>query len=1252
MNDNKKPLIPAKLLTLNAYGAKQMQRISSKLFKSTIVRASLILACWGAMSGRALALIEGYGYNNNNIYKVDLITGAVTNAYTFPTALAGGAAIAQRPSDGMIFFLGGNVGNDPVYRWNPNTPNVAPVQVGTTGTTTGTAGSTTNAGYIPRLAFSPNGTLYAVNAPSTTLYTINQNTGQATGVNLTGTAAGGGDIAFAPDGRLYMILGAATAGTNNFYRVPLTGGAVTVLTSVTGTAASITGLAVDVNGKLVGSNSNTPGVLYEIPYAGGAATPRPASNPSTAFNDLASLVAPEFIITKTHTGNFTQGQTGVNYTLTVKNDGNLSSTGVTTTVTDTVPTGLTPTAATGTGWTCTLSGQTVTCTRTDALAPGASFPPITLTVNVASNAPTTITNIASVDNPGDPITTNNTASDATTINLAPDLTIAKTHSGNFTQAQTGATYTLTATNSGTAPTSGTVTVTDTVPTGLTPTAATGTGWTCNISGQTITCTRTDALAAGSSYPAIALRVNVAANAPTTVTNTANVSGGGEIVTNNNSGSDPTTIDPSADVSLSKTHTGNFTVGQNGTYTLTVTNNGLSSAAGPITITDTLPTGLTYVSSTGTGWTCSASGQVVTCTNSSSLASGANSSLTLTVAVGAGAATNVTNVATASSTTTDPNNANNTATDPTTVTPLADLSITKTDGQTSTTPGSPITYTITVTNNGATTVNSVNVTDNVPTSIQNPTFTASTGTYNSSTGAWTGLNLVSGQSITLTLRGTVATTATGTISNTATVTPPTNVSDPTTTNNNSTDTTSITPVADLSLTKTSSNPTPQLGETITYTVTLTNSGPSTATNVQVTDQVPAGLIFGLATPTLGTTYNNSTGIWSVPSLASGASVTLQITGTANSTGSITNTAEVTASQQFDPDSTPNNHITTEDDQASVTTPFQAADLSITKTDNQTTTTSGSAITYAIAVTNNGPSNVTGATITDTVPNIITGVSWTCVASTGSSCGTASGSGNTINTTANLLNGGTATYTVRGTLSATANGNVQNTAAVAVPTGITDPVNTNNSATDTTNVTTAPPQLRLVKRITAINSVNINGFIDNPSDSNDDNTVNWPTPRTDSLRGAINGGLVKPGDDVEYTIYFLSDGGNDATDVRVCDLVPTNTTFLTTAFNNSTPADGGLSGSDSGMALALGSTTPTAYLTNVSDAPDRGQFFAPGTSAPAACNSSSFTTPVPGSSNVSGAVVVDVVKSPTTLPKATAPGTPINSYGFVRFRVRVN
>src|SRR5262249_2766864 len=114
--------------------------------------------------------------------------------------------------------------------------------------------------------------------------------------------------------------------------------------------------------------------------------------------------------------------------------------------------------------------------------------------------------------------------------LASDLTIAKSHSGNLTQGQTGAAYTVIVSNIGQSPTSGTISVVDTPPVGLTATDISGSGWTCTLG--ILTCTRADALAVGASYPAITVTVNVAVSAPAALTNTVTVSGGGEVNTGN------------------------------------------------------------------------------------------------------------------------------------------------------------------------------------------------------------------------------------------------------------------------------------------------------------------------------------------------------------------------------------------------------------------------------------------------------------------------------------------------------------------------------------------------------------------------------------------------------------------------------------------------------------------------------------------------------------------------------------------------
>jgi uncharacterized repeat protein (TIGR01451 family) len=205
------------------------------------------------------------------------------------------------------------------------------------------------------------------------------------------------------------------------------------------------------------------------------------------------------------------------------------------TVTDVLPAGLTATSMySGWQWDCDL--PSLTCTRSSSMAPGQSYT-IDLYVSVSSAAPTSVTNTATVAGGSDINTSNNTASDPTTIVHAPDLTVKKTHTGSFTPGQNGV-YTITVGNVGTGPTSGTVSVVDNLPAGMSPVSMSGSGWSCDLTYAT--CTRTDALAATSTYPPITLTVTVP-SFPATVTNVAAVSGGGEIVTWNNSASDLTQI---------------------------------------------------------------------------------------------------------------------------------------------------------------------------------------------------------------------------------------------------------------------------------------------------------------------------------------------------------------------------------------------------------------------------------------------------------------------------------------------------------------------------------------------------------------------------------------------------------------------------------------------------------------------------------------------------------------------------------------
>jgi len=167
----------------------------------------------------------------------------------------------------------------------------------------------------------------------------------------------------------------------------------------------------------------------------------------------------------------------------------------------------------------------------------------------------------------------------------------------------------------------------------------------------------------------------------------------------------------ADLAIAKSHSGNFTTGQNGVYTLTVSNAGPSPATGTTTVSDTLPAGLGFVSGVGTGWSCAAAAQVVSCTHAGPLASGAAlPAITLTVSVAANAPASLTNTATVSNPTFDNVAANDSASDPTTIVQLPDPLVIKSTvvlndpvngaANPKAIPGANVRYTVGVTNQGS------------------------------------------------------------------------------------------------------------------------------------------------------------------------------------------------------------------------------------------------------------------------------------------------------------------------------------------------------------------------------------------------------------------------------------------------------------------------------------------------------------------------------------------------------------------------
>jgi uncharacterized repeat protein (TIGR01451 family) len=266
-----------------------------------------------------------------------------------------------------------------------------------------------------------------------------------------------------------------------------------------------------------------------------------------------------------------------------------------------------------------------------------------------------------------------------------------------------------------------------------------------------------------------------------------------------------------------------------------------------------------------------------------------------------------------------------------------------------------------------------------------------------------------------------------------------------TNNAAQSGTVVGPQADLSVSKSDSPDPVTVLQPLAYTVNVNNAGPVTATTVSVADTLPAGTVFQTASGT-GWTCGHSAGTVTCtrPSLAVGAAPNITIVVTApGAPGTITNTVTVTAAQG-DPMSANN----MDSESTTVNTAAPQADLSILKTDDGVEGRWGQALTYTLSASNGGPGSVTGGTVTDTFPAGLSGVTWSCSATAGSSC-PANGTGN-ISASVNLLVGGTATFRATGTVNVGTASPLVNTASITVPGGVTDPNLTNNASTETTPV----------------------------------------------------------------------------------------------------------------------------------------------------------------------------------------------------------
>jgi uncharacterized repeat protein (TIGR01451 family) len=195
-------------------------------------------------------------------------------------------------------------------------------------------------------------------------------------------------------------------------------------------------------------------------------------------------------------------------------------------------------------------------------------------------------------------------------------------------------------------------------------------------------------------------------------------------------------------------------------------------------------------------------------------------------------------------------------------PSADLSITKTDGVPTATPGGSLTYTITAANAGPSNALGATVADTFPAALT-CTWTCvgaggGTCTANGSGNISDSVNLPAGGSVTYTASCTVSPSASGTISNTATVDAPAGVTDPTPGNNSATDEDVVLVPAQVSATKTASPGPYFVGDAIAYTIVLSNAGPGPQGDNpgdELIDVLPASLALVSATATSGTAFAN-------------------------------------------------------------------------------------------------------------------------------------------------------------------------------------------------------------------------------------------------------------------------------------------------------------------------------------------------------------------------------------------------------------
>lgn len=763
--------------------------------------------------------------------------------------------------------------------------------------------------------------------------------------------------------------------------------------------------------------------------------PNPANNSSGVSVNGQSA---DLSVTKTVDNATPNVGDDVTFTVTVHNSGPSDATNVA--LTDALPPSLSLVSATPSQGTYDDATGVWTVGTLTAVGPTSSATlTIVATVTEAGAAANTAT-VSAADQP-DPNTANNSASASVNGNPLADLAVTKSGAATVTPGEDIA-YTIVVTNNGPSDAVNVV-VNDSVPAGLVFVGNTGdctNAYPCTFAtlaaGASVTITTTVAV------PADYTGANPIVNTATASSDTPDPD------TTNNQGSAQTNVGQgNADLAIDKQ--GPAVVASNGaiTYTLLIVNHGPSPANGA-SYSDTLPAGLTAVTAS-----CGGEAGGATCVTQPTVAGGTVSgtigalpssgsvvvTINATAPQGPVTLTNAANVAPPSGVN-DPAPGNNDDTVGTEVgAPMADLEVEK-SGPGSATPGTDVTYTLTVTNHGPDVALSTQLDDPTPAGL---TFVSASTPCAAGFPCALG-DLAAGGSTIVTVTFSVPANASGSIANTATVTSPTGDPDPS--NNASTVTTPLAPSANLVALKTGPA-TIAAGGALTYTVVVTNNGPSAADGAQFSDPVPAG-VTGVAATCAGETGGAVCGAVDVTgnhvtstitTLPPGATVTFTINGTAPASATTLTNAASVAPPNGTTDPTPGDNDSSVDTEV-VVTPL-AADLAVSKS-GPAGATAGQTISYAIQVVNHGPDAVSDAVLDDPTPAGLEYVSSTAPCAGGFPCALPP-----------LPNGASVTFTVTYTVQAGFNGTIVNTATATSPT-VPDPSPNNNESTVTTPVGANP------------------------------------------------------------------------------------------------------------------------------------------------------------------------------------------------------